>query len=113
LPVILKLKSDGRKDTTLAPMLKRLKFLGRNVNLNDPEKDKEFIASQQYTDGYKDNLIDAYCHFCRFYTIQWVKPKYMREERTTKVPKEEDINKIISHAKLKYATPTLFSEILG
>jgi hypothetical protein len=27
----------------------------------------------------------------------------MREERITKVPREEDINKIISHGKLKYA----------
>lgn len=103
LPVILKLKSEGRKDTTLAPMLKRLKFLGRNVDLNDPEKVKEFIASQLYTDGYKDNLIDAYSHFCRHYSIQWTKPIYMREERITKVPREEDINKIISHGKLKYA----------
>ena len=103
LPVVLRLKSEGRKDTTLAPMLKRLKFLGRNVDLNDPEKVKEFIASQKYTDGYKDNLIDAYSHFCRFYAIQWTKPFYMREERITKVPREEDINKIISHGKLKYA----------
>jgi integrase len=103
LPVVLKLKSDGRKDTTLAPMLKRLKFLAKNVNLNDPEKVKEFIASQQYTDGYKDNLIDAYSHFCKFYGVQWTKPIYMREERITKVPREEDINKIISHGKLKYA----------
>jgi hypothetical protein len=81
LPVILKLKSEGRKDTTLAPMLKRLKFLAKNVNLNHPDKVKEFIASQQYTDGYKDNLIDAYSHFCRFYSIQWTKPIYMREAR--------------------------------
>jgi hypothetical protein len=47
--VILKLKSEGSKDTTLAPMLKRLKFLGNNADLNDPEKVKEFIASQKYT----------------------------------------------------------------
>jgi integrase len=103
LPVVLKLKSEGRKDSTLAPMLKRLKFLARNVDLHDPEKVKAFIASQRYTDGYKDNLIDAYSHFCRFYSIQWAKPLYMREERITKVPKEEDINKIISHSKKKYA----------
>jgi hypothetical protein len=31
------------------------------------------------------------------------KPIVMREERITKVPREEDINKIISHGKLKYA----------
>lgn len=102
LPVVLKLKSEGRKDSTLAPMLKRLKFLGRNVNLEDPEKVKEFIASKNYTDGYKDNLIDAYSHFCRFYSVQWTKPIYMREERITKAPREEDINKIISHGKFKF-----------
>ena len=84
-------------------MLKRLKFLARNVDINYPEKVKEFIASKNYTDGYKDNLIDACSHFCRFYGIQWTKPTYMREERITKVPKEEDFNKIISHSKLKYA----------
>jgi len=40
-------------------MLNRLKFLARNVDLENPEKVKSFIASQRYTDGYKDNLIDA------------------------------------------------------
>jgi integrase len=73
------------------------------VDIRKPEKVKEFIAGQNYTDGYKDNLIDAYSHYCRFYGIQWIKPKYMREERITRVPREDDINKIISHAKLKYA----------
>ena len=34
LPVVLKLKSEGRKDSKLAPMLKRVKFFGRNVNLD-------------------------------------------------------------------------------
>jgi len=55
-------------------MLKRLKFLSRNVDLNDPEKVKEFIASQKYADGYKDNQIDAYSHFCKHYAIQWTNP---------------------------------------
>lgn len=62
-------------------MLRRLKFLAKNVNLKNAEKVKEFIACQNYTDGYKDNLIDAYSHYCKFYGIQWTKPKYMREER--------------------------------
>ncbi len=33
----------------------------------------------------------------------------MREERITKVPREEDINKIISHGKLKYAVALFFT----
>jgi len=100
---VFDLKKQGRKDSTLKPILRRLKFLNKNVDIRKPEKIKEFIACQNYTDGYKDNLIDAYSHYCKFYGIQWVKPKYMREERITRVPREEDINKIISHAKLKYA----------
>ena len=40
----------------LAPMLKRLKFLGKNVDLEDPEKVMEFMVSKNYADGYKDNL---------------------------------------------------------
>ena len=35
LPTILKLKSEGRKDSTLAPMLRRLKFLARKVDLEN------------------------------------------------------------------------------
>ena len=85
-------------------MLKRLKYLKRNVDLKYPENVKVFIASLNCSDGYKDNLIDAYSHYAQFYNIQWTKPKYMREERITKVPREEDLNKIISHAKLRYAT---------
>lgn len=101
--VVWKLKSEGRKESTLVPMLKRLKFLAKHSDLNNPEKIKEFIANQPYSDGYKDNLIDAYSHYARFNGIQWIKPKYMREERITRIPKEEDLNKIISHAKLRYA----------
>jgi integrase len=71
--------------------------------LNQPEKIKEYIARLQCSAGHKDNLVDIYSHYCDFYHIQWIKPKYQREERVTRVPKEEDIDKIISHAKLRYA----------
>ena len=101
--VVWHLKKLGRKDSTLVSLLKRLKYLAKNVDLSQPEKVKQFIASKSCSDGYKDNLIDAYSHYCKLNDIQWIKPKYFRLERITRVPKEQDINKIISHAKLKYA----------
>jgi integrase len=97
------LKKQGRKETTLVAISRKLRYLARSVDLGQPEKVKEFIANLDCSDGHKDNLIDIYGHYANFYNIQWIKPKYMREERVTRVPKEEDINKIISHAKLKYA----------
>jgi integrase len=103
IAVVWHLKKLGRKDSTLIPMLRRLKYLDKNVDLNQPEKVRQFVASKSCSDGYKDNLIDAYSHYCEYCGIKWVKPRYRRIERITRVPREEDINKIISHAKLKYA----------
>jgi len=104
IAVLWELKKQGRKDSTLACMGRRLNYLARQVDLKNPENVKEFIAGLNCTDGFKDNLIDVYSHYAAYYKIAWQKPKYMREERITKVPHEEDINKIISHATLKYAT---------
>ena len=97
------LKKLGRADSTLKKILQRLNHLKKNVDLDKPEKVKQFIANKQCSDGYKDNLVDAYSHYCTYCDIQWIKPKYYRVERITRVPKEEDINKVISHSKLKYA----------
>jgi integrase len=102
-PVVYQLKKEGRKDSTLASISRKLRYLNRHCDLNQPEKVKDYIARLQCSDGHKDNLIDIYSHYCDFYHIQWTKPKYQREERVTRVPKEEDIDKIISHAKLRYA----------
>jgi integrase len=101
--VVQNLKKLGRKESTLVCIARKLRYLARNVDLNQPEKVKGFIADLHCSDGHKDNLVDIYSHYASFYGIQWTKPKYQREERVTRVPREEDINKIIGHAKLKYA----------
>ena len=98
------LKGLGRKETTVLCIARKLRYLSKNVNLDNPEKVKQYIASLQCSGGHKDNLIDAYSLYCKYHNIQWTKPKYIREERITRVPKEEDINKIISHSTLRYAT---------
>lgn len=66
LAVVWNLKKLGRKDSTLVPILKRLKYLAKNVDLNQPEKVKQFIASKPCSDGYKDNLIDVYARYCKY-----------------------------------------------
>ena len=101
--VIYHLKKLGYSDSTLVPMAKRLQRLAKHVNLRNPEAVKEFIAKQNWSSGYKGNVVNAYEHFCKFYNIPFDKPKYERVDRIHKVPCEEDINKIICHAKLKHA----------
>jgi len=101
--VVQNLKKLGRKESTLIAISRKLRYLARNVDLKQPERVKEYVANLQCSDGHKDNLTDIYSHYAEFYGVQWIKPRYQREERVTRVPKEEDIDKIISHATLKYA----------
>ncbi len=101
--VIYHLKKLGYSDSTLIPMAKRLQRLAKHVNLRNPEAVKEFIAKQNWSCGYKGNVVNAYEHFCKFYNIPFDKPKYERVDKIQKIPREEDINKIISHATPKYA----------
>jgi integrase len=101
--VVWELKKQGRKESTLVAISRKLRYLEKHVDLSQPEKVKEFIANLQCSEGHKDNLVDIYSHYAKFNGLQWIKPQYVREERVTRVPKEEDINKIISHSKLKYA----------
>jgi len=56
------------------------------------------------SEGYKDNLVDAYNHYVKYYGLSWEKPSYMRYDKMRKIPREEDINKIIAVATLRYAT---------
>jgi len=84
-------------------MSRRLRFLAKHVDLDNPIAVCEFISQQGWSNNYKGNMILAYLHYVRFYKLSWIMPKYQREDREFKVPTDEDVSKIISHAKLKGA----------
>jgi len=48
-------------------------------------------------------VVNAYDHYAEFYGLTWEKPHYDRVDRIQRIPKTEDINRIISHVRLKYA----------
>lgn len=84
-------------------MGKRLRRLARKVDLNNPEKVKQFIAAQTWSSGYKGNVVNAYNHYVEFHGLHWEKPFYERVDKIQRIPKTEDINKIISGCTPKYA----------
>jgi integrase len=102
--IVWKLKKLGRKETTLKPIARRLRYLASHVDIDDPEKVKEYILAKECSEGHKDNLVDAYSHYVNHCGLVWQKPSYMRYEKIRKIPREEDINRIIAVATLKYAT---------
>jgi len=101
--VVWNLKKRGYSDRTLKGYLKRLKFLAKNVNIDDPNAVSMFLASMKVSDAYKEGIVNAYVHYVREYGLVWDKPKYKRDDRLPYVPSTEEVNMIIAHAGRKYS----------
>jgi len=102
--VIWQLKSRGYAERTLKGYSKRLKMLSKHVSLDNPESVKSFIASKDnWSNAYKEGIVNAYIHYVREYGLSWDKPIYKRRQRLPSVPTTEQVNKIIAHAGRKYA----------
>jgi hypothetical protein len=78
--VVWELRKLGKKESTLVAFSRKLRYLEKHVDLNQPENVKEFIVNLQCSDGHKDNLIDVYYHYAKFNGLRWSKPHYFREE---------------------------------
>jgi integrase len=79
-----------------------LNHLAVNVNLENPEKVKEFIANKNVNSGFKANLVKAYNYYALVNNIVWERPRYRWEQNKPKIPSEETLNEIIASAGWKY-----------
>jgi len=101
---VWELKKNGRAETTLAGLAKRLRMIAKDTDINDPERVKEYIAAKQTSNTYKEGLVQAYDHYVRINGLQWQKPVYAREENAIKVPTTENVEKLIAYPGPKYST---------
>jgi len=92
------MKNDGYSETTIEPIGRRLRTLAKQVDLNLPQKVKEHIARQNWSTAYKENVVNAYCHYAETHNVQWQKPIYLRASSLKKLPLESDIDFVINHA---------------
>jgi len=97
---LIKLKADGRKESTLEETSYRLTRLSEISDLNNPEEVKTAIAN--LTSGDKENYVKAYARLATANEIQWKQPYYHTERKIPVIPTKENFMKIISTAK-KYA----------
>ena len=77
--VLWQMKKDGYSEATIETIGKRLKTLSKHVNLYNPDEVKTYVANAGWSNGYKDNMVNAYNHFAVFHGLQWKKPTYLRE----------------------------------
>ena len=100
---VWEMKKDGYAETTIKTTGKRLRMMKRHgVNLGNPDAVKEYIASKNASNGYKDALCDVYGRYVKYNGLSWKRPKYIGEDQPSYVPTEED-NLLIANSGKKYA----------
>jgi len=110
---MLWMKRNAYADSTIKATSKRLKHLQKNCNLTKPEQVKTFIANKKCGNAFKECLIETYDLLMRSIGLKWEKPFYQRYDKLPKIPTEENINMLISHASPRMALILSMSRDLG
>jgi integrase len=99
------MKKEGYKEGTIVSRTKLLKVMTkRGANPYDPETIKDVIAKQTWSEGRKENAVNAYSTFLRMTGGTWRPPIYGRIQKLPFIPKEEEIDALIASCTSKAAT---------
>jgi len=99
------LKKEGYSESTIIGRSKLLKIMAkRGANIFDPESVKTIIANQAWSLGRKANAVDAYTTFLKMIGGQWQPPRYEGIHKIPYIPKETEIDQIISGCSNRMAT---------
>jgi len=99
------MNKQGYSESTIVPRCKYLKILtSRGANLFDPESIKDAIARQKWSEGSKENAVDAYSSFLLMIGGTWQPPRYKRIQKIPFVPTETEIDQLIAACSFRTGT---------
>jgi integrase/ribosomal protein L37AE/L43A len=99
------MKKQGYSESTIMGRSKLLQILAkRGAELYDPESAKTTIAKQQWCEGRKANAVDAYSTFLKMLGGKWEAPHYKSVAKLPFIPKETEIDQLISGCSKRMAT---------
>ncbi|MDH5389870.1 MAG: tyrosine-type recombinase/integrase [Candidatus Bathyarchaeota archaeon] len=107
------MKKNGYAETTIRATGKRLRYLQKNCNLQDPEDVKGYIANKTCSNGHKESLIESYNILMKSLNKTWNKPFYQRYYKMPKIPTTERLNMLIANASIRIALFLSMSKDLG
>jgi len=93
------MENDAKAQYTIKNTNKRLSFLSRNTNLENPEEVKSFIARRNCSDGHKKLLALAYRKYAEYYKLNYTMPKYNPKAKAIKIPTKEKVEMLIASAR--------------
>jgi integrase/predicted RNA-binding Zn-ribbon protein involved in translation (DUF1610 family) len=99
------MKKEGYAESTIRGRSKLLQILAkRGANFYDPETVKTAIAKQPWCEGRKANAVDAYSTFLKMTGGQWEAPRYKGVRKLPFIPKETEIDQLISACSNRMST---------
>ncbi len=99
------LKKNGYSEQTILGRSKLLLVMvKRGANLYDPETIKTVIAKQTWSNGRKNNAVDAYSSFLKMAGGKWDAPLYQCIRKLPFIPKETEIDQLIAGCTQRMAT---------
>lgn len=85
-------------------MTSRLRHLAKHVDLHNPEAVKAFIATRNtWSNAFKESVSKSYDQYVRMNGLSWNRPFYQYSKKLPYVATTEQLNKIISSCRKKYA----------
>jgi integrase len=90
------MKKEGYRNSTCYFAVRTLKRLDRQCNILEPETVKRFLANCSWTEGGKQRVAEEIDRFYRYEGIKWDRPKYEKIDLLPHIPKEEDVNALVS-----------------
>jgi hypothetical protein len=66
-------------------MVRALNCLASKADIENPDMVSMLIAQSKWKDSYKANLCDFYNHYCKHYSIRYVRARYRRDQKIPKV----------------------------
>ena len=98
------MKKEGYADSTLKAYDSRLRSLTKHVNLDIPDAIKAYIASKNsWSNAFKEGVAKSYDQYVRWNGLEWNKPFYRYSKKLPYIATTEQLNKIISNCRKKYA----------
>jgi integrase/transposase-like protein len=99
------LKKEGYADSTVKVRTRILKrLIKKGVDVMDPEAVKLFLASHDWSNQYRQNIVNCYQTFLNMIGLTWQPPSYQVIEELPFIPLEEEIDALISGCGKKVAT---------
>lgn len=97
------------REVTVVSYIKRLQLLSKIGDLDNPDRIRSIICSYQCTESFKELLANAYNYYVQYKGLNWIKPRFVREDKPIFLPLETELDILISKS---YYRMSVFLQLL-